>query len=539
MFKMTHYLIRVFMKITGKIFLHKNCQTIIFYILLHTKSSLYQAMKIQTVRFLLFISLSLICEKLGAQTKYSLSDVIDKARQNSPSSMQAVNRFENSYWRYRTFQANYLPQLTYFGTLPDFTRAINSVTQPDGTNAFREFSQITTGSRFELSQNIAQTGGQVFLSTNLNRLDVLSGGNKGETTYLSNPLQIGIRQSLFAFNRLKWDKKIEPVRYEETRRRYNEEMERIALQSTNLFFNLLSAQINYNFQIKNQANNDTIYRIAEGRFSVGKIAENELLQLRLNNMNSKQQVSQAKLGIEAGKLALQAFLGVRDYTEEIVLIEPGKIPPFLIDPPTAIAEARKNRQAYIGYERQRLEASREVSSAKGNTGVQVSVAGSFGLAQNANNLPAVYQNVQNQQTLNIGLEIPILTWGRQKAQIRTAIANQALVQSVVAQEEVNFEQEIYMKVKQFDVLRERLSIAIESDGVAQRRYEIAQNRYLIAKISITDLNIAMLDKDRAKQDYLNSLQSMWNAYYELRALTLYDFEEKRQIRYDLAIDFRK
>ncbi|MEX2336235.1 MAG: TolC family protein, partial [Fulvivirga sp.] len=63
----------------------------------------------------------------------------------------------------------------------------------------------------------------------------------------------------------------------------------------------------------------------------------------------------------------------------------------------------------------------------------------------------------------------------------------------------------------------------KSDEVAQERYNVAQNRYLIGKIDITNLNIALEEKDEAKTSYIQALRSFWTAYYNLRRLTLYDF----------------
>jgi outer membrane protein len=57
--------------------------------------------------------------------------------------------------------------------------------------------------------------------------------------------------------------------------------------ATRFFFDLLLEQINLEIALKNQANNDTIYKIAQGRYNLGKIAEDELLQLELTLMNCR------------------------------------------------------------------------------------------------------------------------------------------------------------------------------------------------------------------------------------------------------------
>jgi outer membrane protein TolC len=92
---------------------------------------------------------------------------------------------------------------------------------------------------------------------------------------------------------------------------------------------------------------------------------------------------------------------------------------------------------------------------------------------------------------------------------------------------VNFEQEIITQVRQFDVLLSQIEITRKSDEVAQERYLVSQNRYLIGKIDITNLNIALTEKDTAKRSYVGALRSFWTSYYDLRRLTLYDFSNRR------------
>jgi len=75
-------------------------------------------------------------------------------------------------------------------------------------------------------------------------------------------------------------------------------------------------------------------------------------------------------------------------------------------------------------------------------------------------------------------------------------------------------------------------IAAKSDTVAQKGYDITKARYLIGKISITDLNIAQQEADNSKSNYVNALRTYWVNYYELRQITLYDFENHRQILID-------
>lgn len=59
-----------------------------------------------------------------------------------------------------------------------------------------------------------------------------------------------------------------------------------------------------------------------------------------------------------------------------------------------------------------------------------------------------------------------------------------------------------------------------------------RNRYLIGKIDITNLFIAQNERDSATRSYIQALRNYWLGLYNLRRLTLYDFERQELIRYE-------
>ncbi len=475
--------------------------------------------------FLLFLTHS---SPIFAQQKFTLQQIVALARGESPVALQASNNKLNRYWQFRVFQSNYKPQLGLYGTLPNFNRSIQPITLPTGELAFVPQSFASNNLTLGITQAIGATGGSISLNSGLQRIDIL-GGSVNNISWLATPAFISFRQPLFQFNDLKWDKKTEPLRYEESVRKYNEDLELAAVRATGLFFDVLLAQISAELAQKNLANNDTIYRIAEGRYTMGKIAENELLQLELGVMNARQQQTQAQLDFQNSILSLKIFLGNNQSFGDFVLAEPQEIPEFDLVEETAITQARLNRERFIAFQRRRIESEREVARAKGDNGIDINVNGSIGFTQRAANLGDAYIGLQNQQLANISFQVPLVDWGRQQARIKTALANEQVVKSIVSQEELTFEQEVLQKVRQFRILREQLKVARRSDEVGQRSYDIAQQRYLISKISINDLLNILRAKDEAKRGYLSSLRNFWTAYYELRQLTLYDFEKGEPI----------
>lgn len=454
----------------------------------------------------------------------SLYEVILMARDESPASLRASTIKENRYWQYRTYLSDYKPQLVLDGS-ERYTNEVVPVQQPDGAIDYRGVHQNRAGLTMSLEQQIGVTGSRIFLSSSLDRFDNFLFDN---TRYGGNPAFIGISQPLFRYNGLRWNRKIEPLRYEESQKQYVEELEGISVDATELFFDLLLAQASLNIASVNQQNNDTIYQIATGRYNLGKVSEGELLQLELTLMRSRQQVARARLDMETTALRLKSYIGLND-SDSITLVPPAEIPYFNVDVSVALQEASNNRQAAIAFKRQQLEAKRDLAQARGSSGLTADLTATYGLTNQGSVLTDVYDAPASQQGVMLNFSVPIIDWGRQRSRVKTAEANQQLVEYTVAQNQINFEQEIYTQVKLFEMLRQQTEIAAKSDDIAQRRYDLSKNRYLIGKISITDLNIAMQEKDEARWSYIAALRDFWVAHYKLRQLTLYDFEEKRRI----------
>ena len=473
-------------------------------------------------KFLCYAFALFACLISHAQIEYSLEQIIELSRQQSSVAKQAETRKENRFWQYRLFRANYNPQLALSGQVPGYNRDFLQNRLDDGTISFISREQTSSSLNLGLLQPIALTGGNVSVNSRVRQFDDIS---RDITQWNSTLVDVRLNQPIFAFNRLIWDKKIEPLRYEESKRGYVEEMEFVSRSSVERFFDYLDAQVNLQIASFNLANNDTIYNIEKGRYNIGTTSEDKLLQVELQLLRSRQDVAQANLDLQNSRLALRTFIGLNE-DQAFNLTLPESIPEFVVQEAIALSYAEANRADFISFERRRLEADRQVAEAKGQR-FQMDLNASFGLNSAGNSLDKSYMNPNNQQAFNLSLNIPIINWGRNEARMKTALANKKLIDYVIDQEEQNFELEVLTQVRQLDVLKQQIEISQKSDEVAQKRYNVAQNRYLIGKIDITNLNIALTEKDNAKRSYINALRTFWIAYYDLRRLTLYDFVGNR------------
>ncbi len=478
--------------------------------------------------FHIFLFLSFSFCQMSAQTetmKLSLEEVIDLAQGDAPDVQIANTKLSTNYWLNQSFLANYKPEISFFGELPDLNRSIREITLQSGEQSFISSAFMSNSIGLRLSQDIALTGGSVFASTSLERLDIFKTDiNPKSTSYLSTPIVIGFNQPFFGFNSLKWDKKIQPLRYDEAIREYSEEMQMVAYDAASFFFEVFIAQINMEAARRNKINADTLFAISKGRYSVGRIAETELLQIELGAMNSDTDLAEATLNLQSNTEALRNFLGIKNIVQ-FDLLAPDKIPEFQIDANLALEYARKNRSKTIEFQRRLEQSERAIAQAKGENGRSVNLFGRFGLSQTAKNLGDAFSRPKDQEQLVLGIQIPIADWGKAKSRIEIARSNRELERMNIEQERISFEQEILLRVNQFDLIRKQVALAVRAYDASKKREEITRKRYFIGKIGIIDLNLAIREQNEARRNYMTALRAFWLAYYELRNLTLYDFEK--------------
>ncbi|MCE6991795.1 TolC family protein [Dyadobacter sp. CY323] len=477
--------------------------------------------------FILIFSFILTSAAFGQVRPLSLQEVVQLSRENSIASKQAATQKKTNFWQYRSFLADYKPQLSLTGTLPGFTRSYIEVVQPDGTVSFQPVSNNNSLINLSLSQGIALTGGTIYVQQQLQRFDDFARDN---TRYNGIPFEIGINQPLSRFNTLKWDKKIQPLKYQEGNQQFVQSLEQVALDATGFYFELLVAQVNLQIAEKNRSNNDTLYKIAQHKLELGKISQNDLLQLQMGLLTAQKDLASAQQAAAVASLKLKLYMGTRD-ERELELEIPLEADEFKINTQTALDEAFANRSASIGFRRKLLEAERDVQFAKKETGLNASLNARFGLSNQGNNPGEIYVNAQDREFVELQFVLPIMTWGRNKARTEVAKANQEFAQQSVEQDKLTFEQEIFTQVTLLQMLQKQVKLTKLADNIAADRYQIAKERFILSDLSVTDLGIATQEKDIARRDYILALRDYWQSYYSLRLLTLYDFERKQKISY--------
>ncbi|MFI5222252.1 MAG: TolC family protein [Bacteroidia bacterium] len=481
-------------------------------------------MKQKIIFSILFLLLMNFSSAQKQKISLTLKDAIQLGKEKGLQAQINTNTFYAGQYQFKSQAANLLPNFSITGNLPGINRSFNSITQPDGTIQFVQQSQALSNATLNINQQITATGGSVYFSSVLNRFDVL--GNGASTNWQSAPVLVGINQPIFRFNQYKFDWKIAQLYNKQNTRSYAEKMEDLSAEIVQKFFDVVIARIALEQERFNINVNDTLLRVARGRYNLGKIGEDDLLQTELRLMNAQNNFDQATLNYNVNENQLKILLGL-DKNFDLNLIPEAVIPNFEPDVDKAMSEAKKNRSDILSIEISQKQTEANLKRASYNRLPNATLNASYGLNQTSPILSDAYKSPLDQQRATVGLNIPLMNWGKYRFDYRTAKYQMNAQQAQLDLQKLNIELEVINQIGLYLQLRKRLASSGKADTIAQKRYSVAKNRYLIGSgtITITDLNFAQNDKDAARKDYYATMSQFWLAYYHLRRLTLYDFEK--------------
>ncbi|OJU37047.1 MAG: hypothetical protein BGN96_04205 [Bacteroidales bacterium 45-6] len=471
------------------------------------------------------------------QAVLSLDKAIKIATDSSLTAFKAKNLYLSGYWQYRTFKAGRLPSVT-LGASP-FGYCRNIVKRYDSQNnvdVYKSQQNLNSSASITLSQNVDLTGGTFFVDSYLSYIQ--NYGVSQYKQYSSVPFRLGYSQSLFGFNSFKWDKRIEPLRYERVKKELTYNLETISEQTAQYFFDLALNQAIHHLSKQNLANNDTLYRIGQERYKVGSISQPDLLTLKLNLINSQNELRDAEISHKSSTFKLTAYLHI-DKGSRFELELPSKPLTIFIPVDQALKKAKENNPTYLVQKENVLTAQKAYEKAQKENRFSASMSASIGFNQIANSLPDTYKRLLRQDVVSVSLTVPILDWGVSKGKVNTARSDMNVSKISAKETEQSLEQEVLLAVEEFNDRQSRIGSEEEAKQIAQQAYEKTRQLFLIGKTNVDAINQAQSRQIEAEINYVTSLKNYWLCYYKIRRLTLYDFATDTTIstQYEQAEEF--
>ncbi len=479
-------------------------------------------MKLRIIEILLLSAL--LGTGVHAQTalKLDLEKTITMANDSSLSAFRYQNMYLSGYWEYRSYKAARLPSLTLNTTPAQYYRSITRrYDSQQNIDVYREQQMFSAGAGLSLSQNFDLLGGTFYVDTQLDYM--YNFGDSKSNQFSTVPFRIGYQQDLLGYNAFRWDRKIEPLKFEKVKKQYLYNAESVSEEAVNYFFALAMAQADYKLAQDNVATADTLYAIGEQRKKIASISQADLVTLKLDKVNARNTLKNAEISRKRAMSALATFLNM-DRNSYIEIDLPSR--PRYIDVPAdmAMTLARENNPMYLEQRQNVLEAERDVDRTKKESRFNASFNASVGFNQVADNIGDAYRDLLQQDLVSFSISVPLIDWGVRKGKYNMAKNNLNVVKIAARQEEISLEEDVMMTVSDFNVQQGMIASAEEALDLAEMAYDQTRKRFIIGKADINSLTLAQNRQQEAQKNYIQALQNYWLSYYKIRKLTLYDFE---------------
>nr|WP_319397258.1 TolC family protein [uncultured Carboxylicivirga sp.] len=461
------------------------------------------------------------------EVKLTLDEAINLAKMQSLNSFRYKNMYLASYWDFRSYKASQLPGLNLNTTPINYSRAVTQLIDTEtGENKFVSNEYLNSQVGLSIDQNVTLTGGRLSLTSDVQRLEDIRSEN---VSYTSIPISIRLTQPLNGYNEFKWQSKLKPLEFEQAKKTFLTNMEVLSQRAVSVFFNTVSAEIDLKIAETNLANADTLFNIGKGRFNIGTVTQDELLDLELSYLNAKMAKTQAQVGLKQAQNLLNSFLGFdKDVTIQPII--PNKIPDLKVEADKVLSFAKENNPEILDMEATIIRSKQNVAEQKASSGLNASLRANFGINKQTDEFNDVYNTpFGDDRGLGVSLNAPIIDWGTRRGRIQMAKAELKRSEAEVSQSLIDFEQEVVMQAIQFNLQEEQVEISAKADTIAQLGFNVTKQRFMIDKVDVIRLNAARSSYDQAKRSYISSLSSYWQMYFRIRELTLFDFEKQQTL----------
>ena len=428
------------------------------------------------------------------------------------------------------WQASRKPQITLESTPLQYEQyMVQRYISEEDRDTYREQQMLYSEAAVGMTQDIEALGGTLYASTGLGFLHTF-GGDTNYDEFTSVPIKVGYRQDLLGFNALKWNKRLEPIKLKKAEKAYAYNIESAAAQAVDLFFQLALAQDQLRMAEENLQTCDTIYAIACRRFKIASISKAELSILDLQRINAANAMENAIISRNEASRRLASFLGM-EHNTDIELIIPTIYSPVKVDAEEAIRYARENNPVFIETRHAVEEARMEMEKAKVERRISLNIDASIGLNQVADNFWDAYQKPLRQEKAMVTLSVPLKDWGKRKNNYLQAQSRLETAEKELSETTRDTELDVVISVDDYNKRHDLTENSRKSLNIAQEAYDAMLTRFIKGQAPVNDLSLAQHYWHDARQNYTQSLQNYWTAFYRLRQLTLYDFNRHEIINH--------
>lgn len=455
----------------------------------------------------------------------SLNDAINKYVYNTIYVRTKLLALQNNILEYENYKKSFLPTFSLNLTPVSFNhsmRLLQNYNTGEYSNV-EEFSNTSSGG-ISVSQKIAVTGGTLTVGSNLSYLHEFTDNNNSFST---SPVYVSYSQSLFGGGKnTSFERAISKLRNDVALKDFCTSVSTEQQKILNLYLNAYSNQMDIEFYTKTTSMGDSLLMYAKIRKNAGKITEYEYNLVEMQQLDNKIELEESQSAYATSIRLLEKEL--RIYDIELKALSPAIFPAY-IEESDVIKLVNQNNPTYQNMELERLNAEYRLHQKKTDNRFNANISLSYGLNQYAKTFKDAYRHPDQRQSASVTLSIPVFQWGINRNKLK--IAKNEYEMALQEQEYAisSFKEEVHNYVTDYNLSKGISDAAEKKYNLAGQQYSFASLKFNMGKIAAIELSNAHKDYLQAKQYYISVIRNLYENYYKIRHLSLFDFAEGKDL----------
>ncbi len=466
---------------------------------------------------------------IASQTiKLNMKKVIEEYSMCSLEAKNAALNYKNDILSDQNTGKAFFPTISYTLSPFSFNRSIRTLQRPDdGSYSYIEDYSNSSNTGLSISQKVPYLNGSFSVSSSLNLLSELS---DGRYSFSATPYRFSYQQKLLGEYKIyRWDQQINKLKSSKIAKKYARELSSIQEKASRLYMEVYVCRRALEYAQYQCFASDSLLKIARIRYEQGNMLEKESLTLEIQNNNQHLTLKEEERKYSNALNDLLLFLNMKEEDLDFEVDAPEEKMPFHIQ----VSDAVMKVQAFSPDIEDRLiseiEAEQKVYTARVAQWFNANLSLNYGTNQYGSTLADAYRKPLIQQSVSIGLQIPLFNWGIGRNNVIIAKNEYLRTKNTQKQEREEKDANFKKNVEEYNYLVETMEMSEKSYNLSQKNFELVSFEFEHQRATVDEVVEAETSMKDSFIRYLNNLTGVWKQYFSIRSECLYDYLENKPL----------
>lgn len=458
----------------------------------------------------------------------NIKTVTDKYSMRSTEALNAALRFKNQMLNDQNIRKEFFPTLAFTLSPFNFNRSLRTLQRPeDGSYSYVEDYSNSSSTGLSVSQKVPYVNGSFSVSSNLSLLSEFS---NDRYSFSSTPYRLSYQQRILGeYKSYRWEQQINRLKRSKIAKDYTQQLSSIQEMASQLYLNLYACKRLLEYVQYQCISSDSLLKVARIRYQQGNILEKESLMLELQNSNQHLSLTEEQRNYSNALEDLLVFLNIEKESSSFDVEAPIEEVPLNIQSEDVLMKVQTFCPETESSMISDIEAEQTVYNARVGQWLNANVSLNYGTNQYGSTFLDAYRKPLSQQSVTIGLQIPLFDWGKGRNSVLIAKNEYQQTKNELKKKRKEKEISLRKEVEEYNYLVETMRMSKKSYELSQKNFELTLFELEHQRTTIDKLvEIEKIMKESFIR-HINNLTSVWKQYYSIRSECLYDYIENKPL----------